>query len=308
MSAFSSIPRSCCSLRAWRRRRAQEQERPESGKRRSRGTQSRRHGLWCRRLRHREGSAKADRGHGRKLDKGVVVIETSRGCWSAAERGAASWIALPETRCQPYAHLSDAGAAPRQALVLRLIYDQHQGGTAWQVPPPKRPAVRAKATEKDAPDSDGQRPGARSRQRRRAARGTFSREDELSAYRSMLLIRRFEEKAGQLYGMGFDRRLLPSLYRPGGRRRRHADGGQAGRSGHHRLSRPRPHAGTRHGSQGRHGRAHRAPQRLFEGQGRLDAHVLAGEELLSAATASSARRCRSAPASPSPTAIATTAR
>jgi pyruvate dehydrogenase E1 component alpha subunit len=30
----------------------------------------------------------------------------------------------------------------------------------------------------------------------------LSREDELSAYRTMLLIRRFEEKAGQLYGMG----------------------------------------------------------------------------------------------------------
>lgn len=31
----------------------------------------------------------------------------------------------------------------------------------------------------------------------------FTREEELSAYRNMLLIRRFEEKAGQLYGMGF---------------------------------------------------------------------------------------------------------
>jgi pyruvate dehydrogenase E1 component alpha subunit len=31
----------------------------------------------------------------------------------------------------------------------------------------------------------------------------FSKEEELKAYRDMLLIRRFEEKAGQLYGMGF---------------------------------------------------------------------------------------------------------
>jgi pyruvate dehydrogenase E1 component alpha subunit len=31
----------------------------------------------------------------------------------------------------------------------------------------------------------------------------FSKEQELHAYRQMLLIRRFEEKAGQLYGMGF---------------------------------------------------------------------------------------------------------
>src|SRR4051812_6545379 len=30
----------------------------------------------------------------------------------------------------------------------------------------------------------------------------FTREQELSALRDMLLIRRFEEKAGQLYGMG----------------------------------------------------------------------------------------------------------
>ena len=30
----------------------------------------------------------------------------------------------------------------------------------------------------------------------------FTRDQELSALRDMLLIRRFEEKAGQLYGMG----------------------------------------------------------------------------------------------------------
>ncbi|TJW47270.1 MAG: pyruvate dehydrogenase (acetyl-transferring) E1 component subunit alpha, partial [Mesorhizobium sp.] len=31
----------------------------------------------------------------------------------------------------------------------------------------------------------------------------FTKGEELDAYRRMLLIRRFEEKAGQLYGMGF---------------------------------------------------------------------------------------------------------
>ena len=31
----------------------------------------------------------------------------------------------------------------------------------------------------------------------------FGKDEELHAYREMLLIRRFEEKAGQLYGMGF---------------------------------------------------------------------------------------------------------
>ena len=30
----------------------------------------------------------------------------------------------------------------------------------------------------------------------------FSKEQDLAAFRDMLLIRRFEEKAGQLYGMG----------------------------------------------------------------------------------------------------------
>src|SRR3974390_3483997 len=30
----------------------------------------------------------------------------------------------------------------------------------------------------------------------------FSKDQDLAAYRSMLLIRRFEEKAGQMYGMG----------------------------------------------------------------------------------------------------------
>ena len=31
---------------------------------------------------------------------------------------------------------------------------------------------------------------------------SFTRDEELVAYREMLLIRRFEEKAGQMYGMG----------------------------------------------------------------------------------------------------------
>ncbi|MGB7320188.1 MAG: pyruvate dehydrogenase (acetyl-transferring) E1 component subunit alpha, partial [Albidovulum sp.] len=35
-----------------------------------------------------------------------------------------------------------------------------------------------------------------------AAKSNTSKEDLLKFYREMLLIRRFEEKAGQLYGMG----------------------------------------------------------------------------------------------------------
>ena len=79
---------------------------------------------------------------------------------------------------------------------------------------------------------------------------------------------------------GADRRLLPSVYRPGSRRRRHAAGDRRRRRGHHLLSRPRPHAGDRHGPQGRDGRADRAARRLLARQGRLDAHVQQGEELL----------------------------
>ena len=38
--------------------------------------------------------------------------------------------------------------------------------------------------------------------RRRKSGPQFSKDQELHAYREMLLIRRFEEKAGQMYGMG----------------------------------------------------------------------------------------------------------
>ena len=52
----------------------------------------------------------------------------------------------------------------------------------------------------------------------------FTREQELHAYREMLLIRRFEEKAGAALWHGFHWRLLPFVYRPGGGRGRHEDG------------------------------------------------------------------------------------
>jgi pyruvate dehydrogenase E1 component alpha subunit len=51
-------------------------------------------------------------------------------------------------------------------------------------------AAQAKAAEK--PKANGKSAGA----------SEWTRDDEISAYRSMLSIRRFEEKAGQLYGMG----------------------------------------------------------------------------------------------------------
>ena len=39
----------------------------------------------------------------------------------------------------------------------------------------------------------------------------FTTEEELHAYKEMLLIRRFEEKAGQMYGMGLIGGFLPAL-------------------------------------------------------------------------------------------------
>ena len=108
----------------------------------------------------------------------------------------------------------------------------------------------------------------------------LGRDELLRAYHDMLLIRRFEEKAGQLYGMG----LIGGFC--------HLYIGQEavvigmqmalddGRRGHHLLSRPRPYAGDRHGRARRDGGADRTRGRLFARQGRLDAHVQQGEEFL----------------------------
>ena len=70
-------------------------------------------------------------------------------------------------------------------------------------------AVAKSQVGSKAASTDGRKPAARSA---KAAGGRsvsgkpeiaeFSREEELAAYREMLLIRRFEEKAGQMYGMG----------------------------------------------------------------------------------------------------------
>ena len=81
----------------------------------------------------------------------------------------------------------------------------------------------------------------------------FSKEQEFSAYRLMLTIRRFEEKAGQMYGMGLiggfchlyigQEAVVVGMQMVA----------QGGRSGHYRLPRSRTHARDRHGSQGRDG-------------------------------------------------------
>lgn len=59
------------------------------------------------------------------------------------------------------------------------------------------------ATDKEASKVNGQRTASRAGGGGAPQEDGFAREDELSAFQSMLLIRRFEEKAGQLYGMGF---------------------------------------------------------------------------------------------------------
>ena len=55
----------------------------------------------------------------------------------------------------------------------------------------RKPSARTKADAKTAQTPATPKPAE------------FSKDEELRAYRDMLLIRRFEEKAGQLYGMGF---------------------------------------------------------------------------------------------------------
>ncbi len=61
-----------------------------------------------------------------------------------------------------------------------------------------------KKSADDKPDSQPSKTKAKTKTNGKSAEVySFSKEEELFAYREMLLIRRFEEKAGQLYGMGF---------------------------------------------------------------------------------------------------------
>ncbi|MEO1200069.1 MAG: pyruvate dehydrogenase (acetyl-transferring) E1 component subunit alpha, partial [Pseudomonadota bacterium] len=46
------------------------------------------------------------------------------------------------------------------------------------------------------------KPSSKSKTADAPALAELTAEDELQAYRDMLLIRRFEERAGQMYGMG----------------------------------------------------------------------------------------------------------
>ena len=132
---------------------------------------------------------------------------------------------------------------------------------------------------------------AKSTQSRAAKSGGESTPQEiLTFYRDMLLIRRFEEKAGQLYGMG----LIGGFC--------HLYIGQeavvvgmqaaleAGRHRHHRLPRPRPHAGLRHGPARRDGRADRPRAAATPRARAARCTCSAARRASTAATASSARQ------------------
>ena len=134
----------------------------------------------------------------------------------------------------------------------------------------------------------------------------LTREQELKPFRSMLLIRRFEERAGQMYGMGliggFCHLYIGQEAVVVGMQMAIEEGDQVitGYRDHgHMLACGMDPKGVMAELTGRR-------DRLLARQGRLDAHVLPREGTSSAATASSAPRCRSAPASPSPTATART--
>ncbi|HHB83169.1 MAG TPA: pyruvate dehydrogenase (acetyl-transferring) E1 component subunit alpha [Devosia sp.] len=68
----------------------------------------------------------------------------------------------------------------------------------------RKPALGTKSSRPKTPRSKaaGSRASASKKSTAKPNVPDFSKEDDLHAYREMLLIRRFEEKAGQMYGMG----------------------------------------------------------------------------------------------------------
>ena len=75
---------------------------------------------------------------------------------------------------------------------------------------PKKPALKPASQPASKPAPAGRKAAVKAVETKGPARSepgangpaTFTRDEEFLAYREMLLIRRFEEKAGQLYGMG----------------------------------------------------------------------------------------------------------
>ncbi|HEX3983609.1 MAG TPA: hypothetical protein VHX12_07940, partial [Acidisoma sp.] len=60
----------------------------------------------------------------------------------------------------------------------------------------------AKAQEKQPDKTEGKKSPGTEANGQATPVANFTKDEELAAYRTMLTIRRFEEKAGQMYGMG----------------------------------------------------------------------------------------------------------
>ena len=117
------------------------------------------------------------------------------------------------------------------------------------MPPPRKASAKPRAEAK-SPGLTAPKPAS------------FTKEQELAAYRAHAPDPPLRGKGRPALRHGLHRRLLPPLYRPGSGRHRHEDGADRGRPDDHRLSRPRPHAGDGHGAARRDGRADRTPRRL----------------------------------------------
>ena len=176
-------------------------------------------------------------------------------------------VVHPDEVIVPLNEIAGRGAAAARLHAARVVAPirphpppGNAGSTSWQKPP--RANCRRTAA---CPTASG--PPSRSRIE-------ASKDELLEFYHDMLLIRRFEEKAGQLYGLGLIGGfchlyigqeavavgLQSALTRQGQR--------------HHRLPRPRPHARCA-ASRPRTIMAELTGRAagISQGQGRVDAHV-----------------------------------
>ena len=148
---------------------------------------------------------------------------------------------------------------------------------------------------------------ARKRGKATAAAGRCRRTRRLlRAYRDMLLIRRFEEKAGQLYGMGLIGGFC-HLYI--GQEAVVVGMQMALKPGDEVITSYRDHGhmlADRHGAARRDGRTDRPRRPAIRTARAARCTCSARRRISSAATASSARRSASAPGWPSATGIAAT--
>jgi pyruvate dehydrogenase E1 component alpha subunit len=87
--------------------------------------------------------------------------------------------------------------------VARVEDEQQTSSNATREAAPLHSATRCRHTIAQSAEGHGTSEGGVTFSNGRAPAPDLDRETELTAYRQMLLIRRFEEKAGQLYGMGF---------------------------------------------------------------------------------------------------------